>query len=145
MAKKKKKINVGKDSVVIGDVSGEIGDGSVVIGPTDSKGNVILNQPMAVGRNAHAGPGSIAIGAGAGAGSNIDAVFGNLGQIIEASGNKEHIDAYMELIQEINKPNKDKNKISKLWKFFETLATLDGVQNLMAQASAFIIALLNNN
>jgi hypothetical protein len=35
----------------------------------DDKGNVILNQPMAIGRDAQAGPGSIAIGAGAKAGS----------------------------------------------------------------------------
>ncbi|MGD8230145.1 MAG: hypothetical protein PVI20_20380, partial [Desulfobacteraceae bacterium] len=58
-----KRLDVGKDAVVMGDVSGNVGDGSVVIGPTDNRGNVILNQPMAVGRNAHAGPGSIAIGA----------------------------------------------------------------------------------
>lgn len=45
-----------------------IGDGSVVIGPTDSRGNTVINTPMAVGRDAAAGPGSIAIGAGAMAG-----------------------------------------------------------------------------
>jgi hypothetical protein len=62
-------LNVGNDSVVYGRVpAGNIGNGSVVIGATDSNGNTILNQPMAVGRNAHAGPGSIAIGANAGAG-----------------------------------------------------------------------------
>lgn len=65
------KIKTGKDSVVIGDVNGEIGDGSVVIGATDNRGNTIINQPMAVGRGAKAGPGSIAIGAGASAGSNL--------------------------------------------------------------------------
>lgn len=77
-----KKINVGKDSVVIGNVSGNVGDGSVVVGPTDDKGNTILNQPMAVGRNAHAGPDSIAIGANAEAGSNIEVVFNELKMII---------------------------------------------------------------
>ena len=54
-------------AVVIGDVSGEVGNGSVVIGATDDRGNTILNQPMAVGRDAKAGRGSIAIGAGASA------------------------------------------------------------------------------
>jgi hypothetical protein len=34
----------------------------------DAHGNTIINQPVAVGRGAYAGPGSIAIGAGAGAG-----------------------------------------------------------------------------
>lgn len=64
-------LDVGKDSVVIGNVPPDtkIGEGSIVIGPTDNKGNTIINTPMAVGRGAKAGPGSIAIGAGAGAGS----------------------------------------------------------------------------
>ena len=69
MDEQKRNLNVGKDAVVLGNVSGDFGDGSVVIGATDERGNVILNQPMAVGRCAHAGPGSIAIGAFAGAGS----------------------------------------------------------------------------
>jgi hypothetical protein len=61
----------GQDSVVMGHVpdNSRIGEGSVVIGPTDSNGNVILNHSMAVGRGACAGPGSISIGAFAGAGS----------------------------------------------------------------------------
>jgi hypothetical protein len=63
------KINIGKDSVAIGQVTGNIGDESVVIGATDSNGNTILNQSIAVGYNAHASPGSIAIGANAGAGT----------------------------------------------------------------------------
>ncbi len=61
------KIRTGKDTVVIGNVSGDVGDGSVVIGATDERGNTIINQPMAVGKGASAGPGSIAIGAGASA------------------------------------------------------------------------------
>jgi hypothetical protein len=69
MGNKSRKLDVGSDSVVIGnDVTGNVGDGSVVIGATDTRGNVILNTPMAVGRGAVAGPNSIAIGAGAGAG-----------------------------------------------------------------------------
>jgi len=61
-------VDVGKDSVAIGRVSGSVGDRSVVIGATDSNGNTIITQPMAVGYNAQAGPGSIAIGANARAG-----------------------------------------------------------------------------
>ncbi len=64
-------IKTGKDTVVIGNVSGEVGDGSVVIGATDERGNTIINQPMAVGRGAKAGPGSTAIGAGAAAGTDL--------------------------------------------------------------------------
>lgn len=40
-----------------------VGDGSVVCGATDTNGNAIYNQPMAVGYGAHAGPGGISIGA----------------------------------------------------------------------------------
>ncbi len=61
-------IDVGQDSVAIGRVSGTVGDRSVVIGATDSNGNTVITQPMAIGHNAQAGPGSIAIGANARAG-----------------------------------------------------------------------------
>gem|GEM_PF-900998 len=45
------------------------GNGNTVVGATDSRGNTIITQSMAVGFNAHAGPGSIAIGANANAGN----------------------------------------------------------------------------
>jgi len=63
-------MQVGKDSVVIGNVPSHIhvGDGSVVIGATDANGNTIINQPMAVGYGARAGKDSISIGAFSGAG-----------------------------------------------------------------------------
>ncbi len=66
--------SVGADAVVMGNVPStmNVGNGSVVIG-ADAHGNTILNQPMAVGRGAQAGPGSIAIGAGAGAGMSGNA------------------------------------------------------------------------
>jgi hypothetical protein len=62
--------SVGDNSVVYGRVSPNlrVGNNSVVVGATDSNGNTIITQPMAVGAGAYAGPGSIAIGAGAGAG-----------------------------------------------------------------------------
>jgi hypothetical protein len=64
------RMKVGKDSVVYGNIphNSEIGDGSVVVGATDARGNTIFNTSMAVGRGAFAGPGSIAIGANASAG-----------------------------------------------------------------------------
>ncbi|MBF0386855.1 MAG: hypothetical protein HQL20_03250 [Candidatus Omnitrophica bacterium] len=64
------RFEVGNDSVVMGNVSsGKVGNRSVVVGPTDNRGNVNVNQSGAYGYGAHAGPGSIAIGAYAGAGS----------------------------------------------------------------------------
>ena len=67
---KESTMEVGKESVVMGNVpkDAKVGDGSVVIGATDANGNTIIDQPMAVGHGAEAGPGSIAIGAGAKAG-----------------------------------------------------------------------------
>ena len=68
-------LEVDKDSVVMGNVppNTKVGEGSVVIGPTDNKGNTIINTPnTAIGRGAKAGPGSIAIGARAGAGAAQD-------------------------------------------------------------------------
>jgi len=37
-----KTIKTGKDSVEIDNVTGEVGDGSVVIGPTDERDNTII-------------------------------------------------------------------------------------------------------
>jgi len=65
MNDKPQKLNVGKDSVVMGRVTGNVGDGSVVIGPLDDRGNVILSGTMAIGRKARAGHNCISIGANA--------------------------------------------------------------------------------
>jgi hypothetical protein len=70
-------VEVGNDSVVMGQVKGKVGDGSVVVGPTDTNGNTVITQSMAVGHNAQAGPGSIAIGAGAKAGVQTATTTGN--------------------------------------------------------------------
>jgi hypothetical protein len=63
---------IGKDTVVYGNVPhDDIGDGSVVIGATDSNGNTIIQGApggLAAGSGAQAAPGGIAIGKGARAG-----------------------------------------------------------------------------
>jgi hypothetical protein len=62
-------LKVGKDAVVYGNFrSVEAADGAVVVGPTGTNGRTELMQPMALGRDAQAGPGSVAIGSGARAG-----------------------------------------------------------------------------
>jgi hypothetical protein len=76
---------VGKDSVAIGRVTAPVGDRSVVVGATDSNGNTIITNPMAVGYNAQAGPGSIAIGANARAGVSLDRSTGTIVQSSVAS------------------------------------------------------------
>ncbi len=65
------RLSVGADSIVVGGIPSDtkVGDRSVVIGSTDSRGNTILNQgSVAIGQGATAGPDSIAIGANANAG-----------------------------------------------------------------------------
>ena len=139
---KDRRLSVGKDAVVIGDVSGDVGDGSVVIGATDSKGNVILNQTMAVGRDAHAGRGSIAIGAGAGAGADIVHAFREIGKIIQSSGDGELVNAFTDLCNELNKDSKDKSRIGMLWDTIKVSAALSGAISFVSKVSGFIASIL---
>jgi hypothetical protein len=68
-----KGITLGTDAVGYGTIPDgtKIGNGSVLVGPTDSNGNTILNHGgTAIGRGATADPTSIAIGANAHAGGS---------------------------------------------------------------------------
>ena len=138
---KERKLRVGKDSVVMGDVSGEVGDGSVVIGPTDNRGNTILNTSMAIGRGAHAGPGSIAIGAGAGAGSAVVHAFQEIGNLIQSSGDGELIRQFIELVRALNNDKRDKSLIQRLWDGIKSAAVLNGAMGFVAQATTFIASI----
>ncbi len=139
---KPRKLNVGKDSVVIGNVSGNVGDGSVVVDPTDDRGNVILNQSMAVGRNAFAGPDSIAIGAGAGAGSGaqLTNLINKLSDIVGQTGDSEIIDKFNELFAELigenGTPNKEKSLSIISW--LKGAAVLSGSIALIKQIGSAI-------
>ena len=135
MGKKKK---IGKDSVVIGNVNADVGDGSVVIGATDQYGNVILNQPMAIGRNAKAGPGSIAIGTNAGAGFDINAALNNLYSIIKESGDNDLRITFDNFVAEINSNPNNTSEISRLWNLIKTSATLSGAITLCQQIGTFL-------
>ena len=139
--KGEKKLNVGKDSVVIGNVEGNVGDGSVVIYPTDERGNVILNKSMAIGRNAHAGPDSIAIGAGAGAGSDLGVALSEIRKIIDATQDSSLIDSFGELCTELDKPKKDKSKILWLWDRIKPALTAVNVAGSVASITTFIQSL----
>jgi hypothetical protein len=136
-----RKVDVGDDSVVMGNISGCVGHRSVVIGPTDDRGNTILNQSMAVGHNAHAGQGSIAIGANAGAGSEIGVVFAEIGKIIEATGDQALISAFSGLCLALNSPQKDKSTITRLWDTIKTSAALNGSIELVLKATKWIATL----
>jgi hypothetical protein len=76
-------MKVGKNSVVMGHVPPnlEVGEGCVIIGATDERGNTIIDKPMAVGHGAQAGLGSIAIGAFSGAGILPQNIIGEIEEI----------------------------------------------------------------
>jgi len=126
-------IKTGKDAVVIGKVSGDVGDGSVVIGPTDNRGNTIINQPMAVGRGAKAGPGSIAIGAGACAGSDVLHLIDQLDSLPELQSNQQLISAIRTLRDEVTKKDRNQSTIKTLWGFIQVSATASGAISLVQQ------------
>lgn len=138
---KERKLRVGKDAVVIGKVSGDVGDGSVVIGPTDDKGNVILRGTMAAGRGAYAGPNSIAIGAGAGAGAAVGHAFLEIGNLIQSSGDHVLIQNFADLRIAINSDNKDKPLIQRLWDTVKSAAVLNGAAGFVIQVSTFIASI----
>jgi hypothetical protein len=101
MPKEPQDLTVGDESTVIGLVKGTVGNRSTVVGATDSRGNTVLNEPMAVGYGAQAGPGSIAIGAYAGAGGShfvplvteLSLIQAAMRQHPEAANHQEAIEA----------------------------------------------------
>jgi hypothetical protein len=102
MDKKPPKVEVGDESVVIGNVTGPVGNRSVVIGATDNKGNTILNQPMAVGYRAQADPTSIAIGAFARAGVSDNAqLMAELIRVYEAMKQASDATAHQESVAQV--------------------------------------------
>jgi hypothetical protein len=135
-------LDVGEESVVLGKVSGRVGGRSVVIGATDERGNTIINLPMAVGYNAHAGPGSIAIGAHAWAGMELPALLAEIRLIIEQSPDASLKASFGEFMLEIEKSEKDKSKLSRLWGAVKGAAALNGSITLIEKATELLAPLL---
>jgi hypothetical protein len=138
-------MKIGKDSVVMGNVPQnlEVGDGSVVIGATDARGNTIINRPMAIGRNAQAGTNSIAIGAGANAGihSNLVAAIHELSKLAQQSNDSQAVAHLGAISGELNKSAPDKSFILKSWDAVKAAASLDGAYSLLAKISLAIASL----
>lgn len=135
MANPPRKLNVGNDSVVIGNVTGDIGNGSVVIGATDDSGNTIISTPLAVGRGAFAGPESIAIGAGAGAGvgASLPFLVNQLSDAVAKVNDPQVTARFTELIAGLAGENGtvDKTKALSALGQLRNLATLNGVWGLI--------------
>ena len=126
-SKHKKKLIVGKDSIVIGNISGNVGDGSIVIGATDNYGNVILNKSMAVGKNAYASEGSIAIGTNAGAGSEVSSLIHQIKLIIVETGDDSVIQKFNIFQNELKKDTPDKNFIKSSWEILKNIGSVNGM------------------
>jgi len=135
-------MKVGKDTVVIGNVPSntEVGDGSVVIGATDSNGNTILNTPMAIGRNASAGPGSIAIGAGANAGSahSLAAELHELTLMAERADDKQTVAQLEALKAELTRTKPNHSVIAKIWNVVKITASINGAHTLLAKIATVL-------
>ena len=138
-------MKIGKDSVVIGNVpaDAQVGEGCVIIGATDARGNTIINTPMAVGRGAYAGPGSIAIGAGANAGGAqrqvIAELQGHLEQfaaLIAAQQSSTLSREFEQFKTTLQQSPPDKSLILKSWEGVRSLATINGAHTLLAKISA---------
>ncbi|EKF9297375.1 hypothetical protein BOO91_20875 [Vibrio navarrensis] len=131
-------VKTGKDSVVIGNVSGEIGEGSVVIGATDQFGNTIINQPMAVGRGASAGPGSIAIGAGASAGSELFQLIDALKSVPEIQSDETLVATINAFRGELSKPEPERSTIQTLWSLITASANVAGAVTFIQQIQTIL-------
>jgi hypothetical protein len=136
-------MKVGKDAVVMGNVPGhaQIGDGSVVVGATDSNGNTILNQPMAVGRGAYAGPGGIAIGAFAGAAGGLAVDVEHLAKLIGQQSSQAVIDAFERFNVELSRTTPEKSKVLGSWEALKAAGAVSGAHDLMVKISASLYRL----
>jgi hypothetical protein len=111
MDQKPQKLEVGDESVVLGRVTGTFGNRTTVVGPTDDKGNTII-QPMAAGYRAQADPTTTAIGAYAGAGvMNLAPYVAELSRLheamLQAPDAAEHHEAVVEVGHAADAAKKD--------------------------------------
>lgn len=143
----------GNDSVIIGNVPAwvEVGDRSVVIGPTDAHGNTIINTPGAIGYGASAEQGSIAIGAFANAGGGQllfpDAIKAELLELVSLATQRQNAYALMALQQisnELQKQTPAASIIHRAWAGVQALADIEGAQGLLSKAAVALFSYLQS-
>lgn len=129
-------MTIGKDSVVIGNIDNnrKIGDGCVVIDCPDANGNIILNgKTIAIGIQAYATEGSIAIGAYASAGAATDdatlkLILQNLKIEIEQSKNiSDDIKLLLNKTLDNTNEQTSKEEFSKSWETILKTCTVASV------------------
>jgi len=127
---------IGDEAVVIGSVKGAVGKGAVVINSLEGLAN--KNAGLAIGNDAYAAPGSIAIGSGARAGNDPAELLSKLNEVICKTGDIDLIRAYQEFSAEVNKKAPDEEKKNSLWDPIKNAAALNGASQLLQQiTSAF--------
>ena len=132
-------MKVGKDSVVMGNVPAnvEVGDRSVVVGPTHGT-DTILNTPMAVGHNASAAPDSIAIGAGASAGFNLPAAVHQLTRLAQQANDSIALGHLTQISSGLAKPQPNRSIILKAWEGVKAAGSLNGAHGLLVKIAAVL-------
>jgi hypothetical protein len=142
-------MKIGKDAVVIGNVPSniQVGDGSVVIGSTDSRGNTIINQPMSVGRGAYSGPGAISIGAFAGAGvdrqqslNDLQVSLQQFAEFVSSQNNEALAQEFEKLKTELKNPVPNRGAVLAAWEGVKAVASIDGALNLLTKTTAAFAA-----
>ena len=135
---------IGKDTVVIGKVPAgtSVGDRSVVIGPTDGRGNVKLNKTMAVGYGANAGPGSVAIGAFANAGGSLHAHLVDLDAFVAEHADEPAKQQWARFREELDRDPRQPGAVMKAWETVKAAGSLNGAHDLLEKISTGLELLL---
>ena len=122
-----------------------------MVGPTDDRGNTILNQPMAVGFGATAGLNSISIGAFAGSGLKSpafpDGINDEMKELLlfaTQHQNKALLVELEKLSDELKQDKPARNVMPKAWEGVEKLAQLAGAHDLVTRASTAISKYLSS-
>jgi hypothetical protein len=135
--------SMGSDNVFIGRVPHRSGSGNVVIDATDAFGHTILNRGgTAVGRGATADESSIAIGAYAMAGRGLLPRLQELEEMFRQAGDMQTAQATLDLIAELELPERDAGIVKRLWEMIERAATASEVVMLVSNTAPLIAAIV---
>ncbi len=114
-----------------------------MIDATDAHGITILTRGgTAIGRGATADQSSIAIGAYAMAGSGLLPRLERLEGLFRQTGDMQTAQAALDLIVEVESPEKDARIVRRLWDVIERAATANEVVTLVSNTAPLIAAIV---